>query len=65
MLNLNQTELFKSLMSKSIQSSVAGAIQLHLTNNRGVIAPNQIEPELQTLKQKNKSSSISMISEAI
>lgn len=65
MLNLNQTELFKSLMSKSIQSSVAGAIQLHLTNNRGVIAPNQIEPELQTLKQKNKSSAMSMVSEAI
>ena len=65
MLSRNQTEIYGLRMKQSLKQDIEGAVRVQLTRNVGVIAPNQIEPELLQVKAKNKNSSFSLHSEAI
>lgn len=66
MLNLMETELYRS---KGIQSRIdgelRGAVKMQLLRNIGVIAPHQIELELNQLKLSAKNKTNSLLSEAI
>ena len=66
MLGLMETELYKSKgIQARIDSELRSAVQLQLTRNIGVIAPNQIELELGQLKLSARSKTNNLLSEAI
>ena len=66
MLGLMETELYKSKgIQARIDTELRSAVQLQLTRNIGVIAPNQIELELGQLKLSARSKTNSLLSEAI
>ena len=66
MLGLMQTEIYGSKgVINGLHSAIKDAMALQLTRNIGVIAPNQMEPEMLQLKVSAKNKSNSLLSEAI
>ena len=59
MLGLMQTEIYGSKgVINGLHSAIKDAMALQLTRNIGVIAPNQMEPEMLQLKVSRKSPAI-------